>query len=385
MTINFAPALDEQAIVHAIQEAIDGTDVQAMLTTIKNGPIPECPGLRFEDGRWVRRYRSRTGKMKQYTFARHEDITMEQAIAYVESVRGQENVLACCLGEPTIGAMIDRYLQEYVAAQRTSQALWNARSALTRNMKPIRTRKLDEITAADLHEIILTVKKRAPTMAQLLRSELKQAWSYALSIGQTNTACPITSLTGGKFKRHTRDRILSDTEAEQLLTTLHTFSTNLQDIITICLYTGLRSGEIIRLHYDHTEIIDGVLWAEIPREYMKNDQAHRVPLFSKAREAIERRRFKHCPMFSTKRGKAVRQAELAREVYRKTGGLWRLHDLRRTARTNLQRIGCPYEISETILAHKLPGVSGVYARFRYNDEKIKWLSALAEHYDRMKR
>ena len=42
-----------------------------MLTAIKNGPDPQCPGLRFENGRWVRRYKSNTGKMKQYTFALH--------------------------------------------------------------------------------------------------------------------------------------------------------------------------------------------------------------------------------------------------------------------------------------------------------------------------
>jgi len=364
-----------------------------MLTVVKNGPVTDCPGLRFEDGRWVRRYKSRNGKMKQYTFAMHEDITQEQAIAYVESVRGQDDPMITTIGEPTIGTLVNLYLNEYVTAQRTTQSLWNARSALTRNLKPIHTRKLDDITAADLHEIILTVKARAPSMAQLLRSELRQAWSYGLAVGLTNTPCPITSMTGGKFKRQARDRILGDTELAMVLQQLAQFSETLADIIVVSLYTGLRSGEVAAIHGKEIERDqDDVLWITIPRERMKNNQAHRVPIFGRAIEVFIRRQMTQWEsgmqtgyLFPMKRkqNKPIPQATLAREIYRVTNGAWRLHDLRRTTRTNLQRIGCPFEISETILAHKLPGVAGVYARFRYEDEKKQWLQALADYYDKL--
>lgn len=318
--------------------------------------------------------------MKQYTFARADKVTLEQAKAYVEAVRGQDCRVETRF-ELTLGAMVDHYLDEYVRTTRTAQSLYNARSALTRNLAPLRTRKVHDITAADLHEIILTVKRRAPTMAQALRSELRQAWSYALAIGMTDAPCPITSMTGGKFTRHKRDRILNDGELAQLMTTLQAFSPTLQHVITISLHTGMRSGEIIQLRNEDIETIDGVLWIEVPREFMKNDQAHRVPMFGPAREAIEiRNKAYYGRLFPAKRGGQVRQADLAREVYNKTGGLWRLHDLRRTARTNLQRIGCPFESSEAILAHKLPGVAGVYARYWYHDEKIEWLRRLADHY-----
>ena len=36
------------------------------------------------------------------------------------------------------------------------------------------------------------------------------------------------------------------------------------------------------------------------------------------------------------------------------------HDLRRTTRTGLARLGCPFEIGVSILGHRLPGVVGVY-------------------------
>ncbi len=34
---------------------------------------------------------------------------------------------------------------------------------------------------------------------------------------------------------------------------------------------------------------------------------------------------------------------------------WTSHDLRRTTRTGLARLGCPFEIGESILGHQLPG------------------------------
>ena len=261
---------------------------------------------------------------------------------------------------------------------------------------PIHTKPLDQVTAAMLHELILTTKKRAPTMAQLMRSELKQAWSYGLSIGMTETPCPITSLTGGRFKRNHRDRVLSDVEISLLFKTLGDYSASLADAIIICLYTGLRSGEVTAIHgRDIERDQDGTLWITIPRERMKNNQAHRVPIFGRAIEVFIRRQQLQWEagretgyLFPAGRNhdRAMKQVTLAREVYAKRldkGDGWHLHDLRRTTRTNLQRIGCPFEISETILAHKLPGVAGVYARYRFEDEKKHWLQALADYYDKL--
>ena len=359
---------------------------------MKPGADALCKGLRYEpkskdSGRWVRRFKTQTGKMKQYTFATYPETSLNDARIYVDSVRGQDCPAIRQLGEPTIGILIDRYIDEYIKAQRTPAAAASVRSALIRTLKPISRMKLHEVTAAILNELILTVKKRAPTMARLLRSELKQAWSYALSIGMTNTPCPITSLTGGRFKTVQRDRILNDDEVKQLMANLGQYSDHLQDIIKICLYTGMRSGEVVGLQSNWFETIDGVLWVTIPGELMKNKQAHRVPLFSSARY-VAVKRINKGPLFPAKRdkSKALKQVDLAREVYNVSGSKdgWHLHDLRRTTRTNLQRIGCPFEISETILAHKLPGVSSVYARFQYTDEKIDWLKKLADYYDKLR-
>ena len=56
---------------------------------------------------------------------------------------------------------------------------------------------------------------------------------------------------------------------------------------------------------------------------------------------------------------------------------WRLHDLRRTARSLMSRAGVFSDIAEMVLGHKLTGVRGVYDRHSYASEKRNALEMLA--------
>jgi integrase len=56
---------------------------------------------------------------------------------------------------------------------------------------------------------------------------------------------------------------------------------------------------------------------------------------------------------------------------------WRLHDLRRTARSLLSRAGINSDVAERCLGHAMPGVRGVYDRHRYIDEMRHAFEALA--------
>jgi integrase len=55
---------------------------------------------------------------------------------------------------------------------------------------------------------------------------------------------------------------------------------------------------------------------------------------------------------------------------------WRVHDLRRTARSLLSRVVRP-DIAERVLGHAIGGVAGIYDRHRYHDEKADALRLLA--------
>jgi integrase len=61
---------------------------------------------------------------------------------------------------------------------------------------------------------------------------------------------------------------------------------------------------------------------------------------------------------------------------------WRVHDLRRTLVTGLQRLGVRFEVTEAVVNHisgAKSGVAGVYQRHEWRDEKRSALDAWARH------
>ena len=56
---------------------------------------------------------------------------------------------------------------------------------------------------------------------------------------------------------------------------------------------------------------------------------------------------------------------------------WTLHDLRRTARSLMAKVGVADNIAERVLGHAIGGVEGIYNRHAYFDEKADALARLA--------
>jgi integrase len=56
---------------------------------------------------------------------------------------------------------------------------------------------------------------------------------------------------------------------------------------------------------------------------------------------------------------------------------WRLHDLRRSARSLMSRAGVDKDIAERCLGHVVVGVRKHYDRHEYRDEKLRAFEALA--------
>ena len=58
---------------------------------------------------------------------------------------------------------------------------------------------------------------------------------------------------------------------------------------------------------------------------------------------------------------------------------WRVHDLRRTARTLMSEIRVQRDIAERVLGHAIAGVEGIYDRHDWKNEKAEALDRLARH------
>jgi integrase len=58
---------------------------------------------------------------------------------------------------------------------------------------------------------------------------------------------------------------------------------------------------------------------------------------------------------------------------------WRLHDLRRTFRTGIGKLGVPPHVAELCINHVKGGVEAIYDRHRYEREIASALAQWAEH------
>ena len=136
-------------------------------------------------------------------------------------------------------------------------------------------------------------------------------------------------------------------------------------------------------------------WAEIdqekrtwvlPSERSKNRQAHVVPLSTAAWEIIAALpRISDTYVFSVSGdGPLVNFTRIKERLDAKLGFSrpWVIHDLRRSCASGLQRLGVRVEVIEATLGHRsgvFRGITSVYQRHEYAEEKRHALQAWADH------
>jgi integrase len=130
--------------------------------------------------------------------------------------------------------------------------------------------------------------------------------------------------------------------------------------------------------------IDGDLWV-IPRERYKNGRANTVPLSDPVQRILSALPRSGEYVFTTTGRTPISGFSKAKAMIDRASGLtgWRLHDLRRTARSLMSRVGISSDIAERVIGHKIPGVAGVYDRHGYVPEKSDALEKLSAEITRI--
>jgi integrase len=146
------------------------------------------------------------------------------------------------------------------------------------------------------------------------------------------------------------------------------------------LLTGARRAEAARMTWDE---IDGENWV-LPARRNKTNLDLIRPLCLAALAVIEGQR-SDCPFVFSKGRKAISTFSRDKTTFDAAIGIsnWRIHDLRRTARSLLSRAGVSADIGERCLGHALPGVRGTYDRHSYLPEMTRAYDALAAQIERI--
>lgn len=301
--------------------------------------------------------------------------------------RAKENRLAV---ELAFRGYSDLFIEKY--AKRHQVRSWTqAKRVLDRDIKPaLRDRPLHAITRRELKLLLEEIADRSPSTARYAQATLRKLFRWAVDRGDIDQS-PMADMAAAA-PAISRDRVLTDFELANVWRSAGVLGFPFGLIIRLLIATGQRREEVAALRWSEIDI-EQRRWT-IPAEKAKNARAHVVPLNDLALEVLrDVEIFKTPPgelVFSTtgrttpsgwSKAKARLDALLARELAvegKPPPPAWRLHDLRRTMATGLQRLGIRLEVTEAVLNHvsgSRAGIVGVYQRHDFLAEKAIALSA----------
>jgi integrase len=173
-----------------------------------------------------------------------------------------------------------------------------------------------------------------------------------------------------------RNRVLSDDELARVWIAadgMGVFGLYVQ----FMLLTATRRNEAARM--THGEVLNGD-WL-IPASRYKNKLDHLVPL-SKAAQALLAKvpRIVGCEyVFTTDGKRAIGGFSGLKAKLDKASGVtgYRLHDLRRSSRSQMSAAGVDPDHAERCLGHALPGIRKTYDRYEFRAEKLAAFEKLA--------
>jgi len=275
------------------------------------------------------------------------------------------------------GVMAAEYL-DFRAKDMRASSLMMCRLHLLKYFTPLHRLPLHKINRATIAAELRTVARdRGPVAANRGRSTLSAFFGWAIGEGVIE-ANPVIN-TNKSSEGMGRERVLTDDELVAVWNAAP--DSDYGRIIKLLVLTGQRRDEIASLRW--AEIVDGAI--ALPRERVKNNRAHVVPLSPQALAVLERvsQRVGREFVFGEGGigfcgfGKAKARLD---EVSGVQG--WVVHDLRRTVATRMNDLGISPHIVEAILNHVSgfrAGVSGVYNRSSYAEEKRAALLLWGNH------
>jgi len=272
----------------------------------------------------------------------------------------------------------------------------------------IASQQIDDLRRSELVKLLDKIEDNSgPRMAHVTLAYLSRAFNWHASRDDTFRSPIVRGMGRVKPRERAGKRTLTDEEIRDLWKALDTGVKNLPSCypayVRTLLLTAVRRGEGARMSWAEIAHVnrdgfDGDVWT-IPAARMKNKLDHAVPLTpailaligerpkdAKARPFVFSTVGGATPFSGYSKAKAALDKEttkLRKDRKRDPISPWKLHDLRRTAKTLMARAGVRPDISERVLSHTIPGVEGVYDRYGYLPEKRDALTRLAALVERI--
>jgi integrase len=256
-----------------------------------------------------------------------------------------------------------------------------------------RDRPVTEITRADVRALLKREAATSESSAHQTFAYLRTLFSWAIDEeivpGLVTSPCDRIKPAKTIGERKARQRVLTDNEVKLIWRASEGSPLEVypfMPFIRLLLILGCRRGELAAATRGEIDLGKGT-WA-LTGERTKTDEPRIVPLPRVAIDILAAMPITGPYLFSTTHGRLpiagfsyVKDA-LDAKIAKLNGGEpiapWRLHDLRRTMRTNLSAISMISPlVAELMIGHAQRGVLAVYDVHRYADEQRAGFEAWA--------
>jgi integrase len=284
----------------------------------------------------------------------------------------------------SLGEVADQFLEA-----RRDKLRSNTHKAYTAYLRShwadLRKRDIDSITLRDVASgLRRIINEHGEYSAARAKQALSAMYSWAMREGlaKSNPTIGTNDPVEGK---EPRDRVLDDSEIRIIWQCAG--DGDFGKIVRLLLLTGCRRDEIGGLRWSEIDFDAGRI--TIPGARTKNKQAHKLTLPEMAMEILRSVPKVHGRDYLF----GVRGAAFSRWSWEKLAldkriaeighklAPWRLHDLRRTMRTELGRLGVPPHLAERAINHvkDRSAVERTYDRYDYSTEIANALALWADH------
>jgi integrase len=290
----------------------------------------------------------------------------------------------------------DAYLLQLKDAHRNAKHSAQWRSTLERYAYPtIGEKRVDEISSADVVEILEPLFSRIPTTAQRLQQRIEKVLAWCIvrghRKGQENPARWRAHLSeaipAARRKLTTKHHnALPYAEMPSFMAKIRTDGSDGSILLQFIILTMCRTGEARGLMW--SEVSDDLTMVTIPGERMKGGVEHRIPLCGAAQQILRHLKGKRNMMIEPsayvfpgrKPGTCISDAaaiEFLKRIDRKD---CTPHGMRSAARSwAAECTDFPREVCEQALAHKLRDrVEAAYQRGDYLEKRQALMRAWGE-------
>lgn len=280
----------------------------------------------------------------------------------------------------TVKDLCEAYLERYAKLHKKT---WRDDAARIRDpiLKRWGSLKITALKRTDIAALHRTIGAQHPYAANRLVELISRMYELARLWGFLDEDYPNPARRIQAFREIKRDRFVKAEEMPALAAAIaEEPSPYVQAAFWLYLLTGMRKRELLRARWDDIDF-GATLW-RLPET--KSGRVHHIPLSRKAiaiLKSLPREADNPHVIPGAHAGQPLNNIDKAWRRIRARAGLddVRIHDLRRTAGSHLAQDGASLHLIGTILNHRDPSTTKVYAHFQQTHER----AALERHGDRL--